>query len=204
MNIVNAGYQSTNYYVIDLRQGKLLVDCGWPGSLGQLKHNLQAKGTGLTEIRYLLVTHYHPDHAGLAQELKDIGVKLIVMEGQTASIPLMKKMIKGHFGYHEIRLDDNVVFKPENSRAFLAKAGLGGEIVPTPGHSGDSITLILDSGAAFTGDLPGWWIYGDAQPVIHASWERIFKNKVETVYPGHGSPRSRTEEQQIADSAEKG
>jgi hypothetical protein len=33
MNIVNVGYDSTNYYILKTHNGTLLVDCGWPGTL---------------------------------------------------------------------------------------------------------------------------------------------------------------------------
>ena len=78
MNIVNVGYQSTNYYAIDVKGGKLLIDCGWPGTLPQFTKVLQRKGIALSEIKYLLVTHFHPDHAGLVQELKNHAAKLIL------------------------------------------------------------------------------------------------------------------------------
>lgn len=82
MNIVNVGYQSTNYYLIDILGGKLLVDCGWPGTLPQFSAELKRKGIGLQEIKYLLVTHFHPDHAGMTQELKALGVKHILLDLQ--------------------------------------------------------------------------------------------------------------------------
>ena len=41
----------------------------------------------------------------------------------------------------------------KDSRAFLAALGIDGEIVSTPSHSEDSITLVLDSGDCFVGDL---------------------------------------------------
>ncbi|MEZ4637126.1 MAG: MBL fold metallo-hydrolase [Caldilineaceae bacterium] len=41
------------------------------------------------QIRYGLATHYHIDHAGHAQELKQAGV-LLVIDLQQAAIPLMK------------------------------------------------------------------------------------------------------------------
>ncbi|MFN8418983.1 MAG: hypothetical protein U0528_07035 [Anaerolineae bacterium] len=41
----------------------------------------------------------------------------------------------------------------DNSRAFLSSIGIAGAIISTPGHSDDGIALILDDGAAFTGDL---------------------------------------------------
>ena len=32
LNIVNVGYDSTNYYVIETSKTKLLIDVGWPGT----------------------------------------------------------------------------------------------------------------------------------------------------------------------------
>ena len=65
MNILNVGYQSTNYYLIDIKSGKLLVDCGWPGTLPQFSAELKRKGVSIKDIKYFLVTHFHPDHAGM-------------------------------------------------------------------------------------------------------------------------------------------
>ena len=86
MNIVNVGYDSTNYYVIGGGKSRLLVDVGWPGTLGKLLANLKRKGIAIEEIKYLLATHYHPDHAGLVQEVKSKGVRLMVVEGQDGFI----------------------------------------------------------------------------------------------------------------------
>ena len=68
--IINVGYASTNYYVLGSSTTRLLIDVGWPGTLPRLRANLRRTGIPLQDIGYLLVTHYHPDHAGLAQELK--------------------------------------------------------------------------------------------------------------------------------------
>jgi endoribonuclease LACTB2 len=67
MNIVNVGYDSTNYYLLEAKSGKLLIDCGWPGTLPKLMTELKRKGVSINEIKHLLVTHFHPDHAGIAQ-----------------------------------------------------------------------------------------------------------------------------------------
>jgi glyoxylase-like metal-dependent hydrolase (beta-lactamase superfamily II) len=79
MNIVNVGYDSTNYYMIETKGGKLLVDCGWPGTLQKFTGVLKRKGISLKEIKYLLVTHFHPDHAGMVQELKNQGIKFVLL-----------------------------------------------------------------------------------------------------------------------------
>ena len=82
MNIVNVGYDSTNYYVLGASTNRLLIDVGWPGTLPRLLATLKRKDIALQEIGYLLITHYHPDHAGLAQEVKTNGVRLIVLKQQ--------------------------------------------------------------------------------------------------------------------------
>ena len=66
MNIVNVGYDSTNYYVLANSSPKLLIDVGWSGTLPKLQHQCKRVGISLPDIKYLLCTHYHPDHAGLA------------------------------------------------------------------------------------------------------------------------------------------
>ena len=190
MNIVNVGYDSTNYYVLGQGHTRLLVDVGWPGTLPKLMANLKRKDIPLPAIRYLLVTHYHPDHAGLAQEVKAHGVKLIVLDSQVQAIPILKTHMKPVNHYVDIRLDDNLNLTCEASRKFLHGIGLEGEIVSTPGHSVDSITLILDEGFAFTGDLPGpQFATDEARSQVELSWAKIRARPVTTIYPGHGPIR---------------
>jgi glyoxylase-like metal-dependent hydrolase (beta-lactamase superfamily II) len=70
VNIVNVGYDSTNYYVIGLSSARLFIDVGWPGTLPKLLANLKRKDIPLQDVHYILITHYHPDHAGIPQEVK--------------------------------------------------------------------------------------------------------------------------------------
>lgn len=186
MNIVNVGYDSTNYYVLADSNPKLLIDIGWPRTLPKLQHQCKRAGIALNEIKHLLCTHYHPDHAGLAQELQQIGLKLIVVENQLSEIPVLQTYIKPENHYVKIDLTDNVVVKLEDSRAFLEQLGIHGEIITTPGHSEDSVTLILDEGAAFTGDLPHPLMLEEDSVEAQESWKKIRALGVKTVYPGHG------------------
>jgi endoribonuclease LACTB2 len=190
MNVVNVGYGSTNYYVIGDGKNRLLVDVGWPGTMGKLLAMLRRKGIALEEIRYLLSTHYHPDHAGLAQELKNKGVRLIVVEGQREAIPALKKVMKPEMHYQDIDLRDNTEVTLAGSRTFLAKIGLAGEIVGTPGHSDDSVTLVLDSGEAFTGDLQVESRADESDIVaVRRSWDKVRALNARMVFPGHGPMR---------------
>ncbi len=191
LTITNVGYLSTNYWVVSAGRSRLLVDLGYPGTMGTLRGRLRQMDIPLKEIRYALATHYHIDHAGLAQELKLAGVGLIVLETQLAAIPLMKQFTKPRDHYVEISLEGNLVIAPSQSRALLAGIGLPGEILPTPGHSDDSVSLLLDDGSAFTGDLtPQEMAWGEAAALVQASWELLRQHGAKRVYPGHGDVRT--------------
>ena len=188
--ILNVGYRSTNFYVISASSPRLLVDIGWPGMLSEMLHALQRYDLGLKDITYALATHYHPDHAGLAQEAKQQGAKLIVMETQAAALADFGKYMKPENHYTPITLHDNIPLRFDESRKFLAAIGLAGEIIATPGHSDDSVTLVLDEGMAFTGDLhPPEFSTEAQQEKTAASWDKIRSLGVHSIYPGHGPVR---------------
>ena len=160
MNIVNVGYDSTNYYIVEAKSGKLLVDCGWPGTLPKFMAELKRKG---------------------------ISFKLIVLEPQIDFITPFAEFFKGKkFPYVPITQNDNLVLKLADSRKFLAGIGLDGEILRTPGHSDDSVTLLLDEGFAFTGDLPPRFMVAEEDHVTQKSWDKIYKHKITRVFPAHG------------------
>lgn len=186
MNILNVGYDSTNYYLVGPTNARLLVDIGWSNTLPKFLAVLKRFDIPLKTIRYLLATHYHPDHAGLAQELKQQGIGLIVLESQHEAIPLLKKVMKPVNRYVDITHDDNIPLTFADSRRFLASIGIAGEIIPTPGHSDDSVTLILDEGAAFTGDLTAPMFVDETQTTARNSWQTIAAHNVKMIYPGHG------------------
>jgi ribonuclease/clavin/mitogillin len=186
MAIVNVGYASTNYYAIMAGRSYLLVDVGFPGTLPKLRHTLERAGITLRAVEHLLATHYHPDHAGLAQELKREGIRLIVLEPQLPAIPQLEQYVKPEQHFQPITLEDCLVVSLEESRTLLRRLGLDGEIIATPGHSDDSVTLILDDGVAFTGDLPPPHMAPDESGTVERSWEAIRSRGVHTIYPGHG------------------
>jgi len=184
--IVNVGYRSANYRVVSAGTSRVLVDIGWPGTLGTMKANLRRMGVPLHEIRYALATHYHIDHAGLAEELKREGVPLLVLDVQVDAIAVMKTWTKPSDRYVEITPDGNVTISFEESRHRLGEIGIAGEILPTPGHSADSVSLLLDDGSAFTGDLPPEAYCGD-NPAAIESWRRLRQQGAARVHPAHGA-----------------
>lgn len=189
--IVNVGYRSTNFWVVSTGRSRLLVDLGWPGMFGTLASNLERMGVPLREITHGLATHYHMDHAGAAQDLKNHGMRLVVTPEQEAYIAPMKAFMKDTDGYAEITLHDNVHVSCAGSRAFLKGLGLDGEIVHTPGHSDDSVSLVLDTGACFTGDLTHpMFATEETAETVARSWQRLRDMGATMVYAGHGAVRT--------------
>lgn len=190
MNIVNVGYDSTNYYVVEQDHQRLLIDAGWPGTLPKLLARLKRKGIALRDVSYVCATHYHPDHAGLVQELKAHGLKHVLLEQQLAAVPRLKTYMKPDSGYVDIQIHDSLRLATAESRAWLARIGLQGEIVSTPGHSDDSMSIVFDEGVAFTGDLwPPSMLGAGAAESAAQSWNKLRQLQVRTIYPGHGPAR---------------
>ncbi len=154
-----------------------------------MKANLKKMGIPLREIRYALATHYHIDHAGLAEELKREGVPLLVLNVQVEAIPIMKTWTKPWDNYVDITANGNVTISFAQSRQILSRIGIAGEILHTPGHSDHCVSLLLDDGAVFTGDLPPE-VYAFDNPVTLATWRLLREKGATRVYPAHGPIRS--------------
>ena len=188
--IVNVGYRSTNFWVVSAGRSRLLVDLGWPGMFGTLAANLERMDIPLKEITHGVATHYHLDHAGAAQDLKNAGMRLVVTAEQVAAIPLMKQHAKDTDRLTDISPDGNLVISCAESRALLATLGITGQLVHTPGHSDDSVSLLLDTGEVFTGDLTHpMFVPEESAEVVARSWERLRNLGATTVYAGHGPVR---------------
>ena len=83
---------------------------------------------------------------------------------------------------------DSTQLNCSQSQTFLLRLGINGEILSTPGHSEDSITLILNDGIAFTGDLPlPEFATEEAKDKVTLRWEKIRTAHSEIIYPEHGS-----------------
>jgi glyoxylase-like metal-dependent hydrolase (beta-lactamase superfamily II) len=102
----------------------------------------------------------------------------------------MKTWIKPQDNYLEITPDGNMVISAENSRTLLESIGIAGEILYTPGHSDDSVSLLLDDGSVFTGDLTHPAGIGLEDPAtVFASWRLLLERGAKRICPGHGPVR---------------
>src|SRR5262249_36247296 len=82
--LLQAGNKPLEIYFVDVEGGQatlfvtptgesLLIDTGWPGFEGRDADRIvaAAKKAGITKIDYVLITHFHMDHAGGAPQLAE-------------------------------------------------------------------------------------------------------------------------------------
>ena len=82
-SVLELCYGRTRCFLI---HGKLLIDTDWAGTLPAYLACLQKHGVRAEDVRYLLITHYHPDHCGIAADLMALGTKLLVMDVQKDAV----------------------------------------------------------------------------------------------------------------------
>ena len=188
MRITKLRYGNTNTFYISGGRGGLLVDTGYAGTLNEFYRAIKAAGIGIKDIDYVSATHYHPDHMGLIGELTAMGVRLLLADVQVDFVHFSDAIFaRDRIPYlpaDESRAD---VVSCAESRGFLSRLGINGEIIRTPSHSEDSVSLILDEGACFAGDLePLEYLAGyEDNEQLRRDWERILSFGVRRVYFAH-------------------
>ena len=183
-------YGNTNTYFIRGTKGSILLDTDYAGTLQMFYKEIKKNGISLKDITYILATHYHPDHMGLVGELVSMGVKFLVIDTQVPNLHFSDDIFSRD---KTLRMSPSVpedkaeVIACKDSRAFLAALGIDGEIVSTPSHSGDSITLVLDSGDCFVGDLePMEFMDGyEENKALQSDWEKVMSFSPRVIHYGH-------------------
>ena len=77
-NVYYVGPAGVSAYLIVTPQGDILTDGGLPESADQIEANIKALGFDIKDVKILLNSHAHFDHAGgLAQLKRDFGAQLL-------------------------------------------------------------------------------------------------------------------------------
>lgn len=188
MNILKIRYKSTNCYFIDTGNGLLAFDAGWPDTYYEYKDGLREQGQSVKNIRWLIVSHFHIDHAGLAGVLSANGVMFIVFPNQRYAILEMETLIeKKNMVYQKIDVSKIQMMEIGASRKWLAEIGISGEILHTNGHGEQSVSLLLDTGEAFVGDLAPEGMIGDEDQVSKENWTLLRSKGAKYIKPAHAN-----------------
>ncbi len=65
------------------KNGLAMIDTGLPGNMGIISNFLKKLKYNINDISYIFITHYHPDHTGNVNAIKEIsGAKIIAGENE--------------------------------------------------------------------------------------------------------------------------
>lgn len=177
MNIKTLKLKVTNAYLVRAGGKYLLVDTGYEYEWSLFCHRLVEVGVQMNEIGFLLLTHHHDDHTGLATRLVEANpaVKVILSRQGQALLASGKHFHTLEAGYVNRRIGWLLALKgrfdkkwthsfpPYQARTSdilidgetrLETLGipLAGKIIETPGHSPDHISVVFDNGDCLAGD----------------------------------------------------
>lgn len=186
---IQTGVIQENCYLIYNETNLLIID---PGADAD-KIAALIKKTGKKPIAILL-THTHYDHIGAVEELRHqyaIPVYVSPLEQEWLSNPILN--LSGAGRHSDIA---DIIVQPAEIEFELTDYNLGGikfSVVPTPGHSIGSVSLVFDDfvvtgDALFKGSIGRSDLHtGDMQQLLHSIRTYLFTLPDEfPAYPGHG------------------
>lgn len=129
-------YGNTNTFFIEGNDGGLLVDTDYAGTLPAFYKALKQNRIKVNNIKYVLATHYHPDHMGLISELMKQGAMLLLIDVQRDYVHFSDSIFaRDRLPYTPIDESLGTIISCSESRAFLLRAGITGEIIHMHSHS---------------------------------------------------------------------
>ncbi|MDA8216957.1 MAG: MBL fold metallo-hydrolase [Dehalococcoidales bacterium] len=204
---------TANAYLLPAQKGYVLIDAGNAGQQGKLFDLLERHGVSPREVFLVVVTHVHYDHVGGLRAIVERScARVLVHEAEAdllrhgkaspaAGATFYGKVIRavgslvavGRLGFQPCRPD--LVVAGDTPLRVL---GLDGTVLHTPGHSAGSLSVLLDNGDAFVGDLcmnafplgrgPIFPPFADSAEALYASWARLLDAGARRIFPGHGKP----------------
>ncbi len=211
---------TSNAYLIRGDDGCILVDAGNARQEKRFLRHLDQYGLRPEDVRLIVVTHVHYDHVGSLSAIKSAcrcpvmvhekeyrllkeagfvvpqgtnlqGKGAIFMANRLVGYPTVAKGLKF------APVEAEIVVSGEVS---LEKFGVAGKVVPTPGHSAGSLSVLLADGQAFVGDLTVNYIplglgsvfppFAENADELLESWMTLLEAGAKTIAPAHGRPFS--------------
>jgi glyoxylase-like metal-dependent hydrolase (beta-lactamase superfamily II) len=146
-------------YVIETDDGLALFDCGPTSTLPALESALAEHDLHIQDIRHLLLSHIHLDHAGAAGTLVRRHPALTVWVSEIGAPHLidpsrLEKSARRLYGESFDPLWGELAPVPEENVRIATGDVLGWESFPTPGHASHHISYFLN-GTLLAGDAAG-------------------------------------------------
>ena len=147
-------------YVVETSDGPALFDCGPATCVPELKARLAERGLELTDLRHLLLSHIHLDHAGaagtLVREHPDLQVHVSEIGAPHLVDPeRLERSARRLYGDEFDRLWGELVPVSEENVHVVGTEVLGLECFPPPGHASHHVCYVDSNATLYAGDATG-------------------------------------------------
>jgi metallo-beta-lactamase class B len=199
-NVYYIGANEITSYLITSPKGHIIIDSGFRETVPQIIANIRKLGFKIEDVKFILNSHAHYDHAGGLAELKRLTkAKLLISEGDAAL------MLNG--GRKDPNFGDRFPFEPATPDETFKDGKvvkIGGAAVKaliTAGHTPGCTTWttkVKENGKAYnvafvcSTSAPGYKLVGNADyPEIAGDYKQTFDRlsgiKVDVFLASHGS-----------------
>jgi glyoxylase-like metal-dependent hydrolase (beta-lactamase superfamily II) len=147
-------------YLLDTDDGPALFDCGPTSSLAGLREGIAEQGMSIAEVRHLLLSHIHLDHAGaagvLVREHPQLQVHVSAIGAPHLVDPSrLERSARRLYGDAFDSLWGELAPVPESNIHIVGEEVLGLECFPAPGHASHHVCYVSTDGTLYAGDAAG-------------------------------------------------
>jgi glyoxylase-like metal-dependent hydrolase (beta-lactamase superfamily II) len=172
-------------YLVQTEDGLALFDCGPASCLPALHAALQARGVELGDVKHLLLSHIHLDHAGAAGSLVRQHPELTVHVSEIGAPHLvdpsrLEASARRLYGDAFDELWGALEPVPERNVRVVGDHVVGLECFPATGHASHQVSYQHEDGTLYNGDAagvriaPGRFVFAPTPPpeIDLDAWER--------------------------------
>ena len=147
-------------YLLETEDGPALLDCGPTSTIPHLKAGLANRGLDLTDVRHLLLSHIHLDHAGAAGVLVRQNPWLQVHVSEIGAPHLidpsrLEASARRLYGNAFDELWGELAPIPAENVHAVGERVVGLACFPTPGHAWHHVSYLDAEGTLYAGDAAG-------------------------------------------------
>jgi glyoxylase-like metal-dependent hydrolase (beta-lactamase superfamily II) len=147
-------------YLVESDDGLALHDCGPASCVPVLRERLAARGVDVRDLRHLLLSHIHLDHAGAAGTLVREHPALTVHVSEIGAPHLidparLEASARRLYGDAFDELWGELVPVPAGNVRVVDDRAAGLEVFPSPGHASHHVSYLHEDGTLYAGDAAG-------------------------------------------------
>ena len=200
----------------------VLIDCGPKDGRKTVENALAKIGVSPSDVSLIVITHGHSDHVAPLAALKELtGAPVLchekaaaaLREGwgeaivpRTAPARFIVRLSPGNSEKNRRPIETDIAVSEETD---LSPFGINAKIIPTPGHTAGSLSVLTAEGDAFIGDLimhlipgrPDLPLLATDVEAVKASLRKLLDLGARRFHMAHGRAVGRTGIERILEGA---